>query len=482
MKKQKHISGIRRIIGDVLLMLVVLLTVDVAVVMPHRIRAVVLKADYQEIFYYQLFLCAILLLFALDVRFNLFTRSRYMVIRIVGWVLRIAVVLFSTVIIFFCGKVMAGCMINTAGQADYALVLGLALENGEPAPDLLRRLDTAQAYLEKYPEAQLILTGGNADERGQTEADVMRELLTARGIPEDRLVIEDRAQSTVENFANIAKMIPADEPVVMISSNYHMDRAVRIAKQEGFSHVMRLPAPSGRSAFGANMMSEVVLNLNDLMKKISGSAVSETAEEPAPAHKVEVADQSVTTLKDDSGEYETIIPKIIVDGKEADSVNATLSEYIKKNHPMTMTEYGVNGETTRYAWGVRGDIVSIIIIASETFTDGVGYDIFNYNVDTLQPAGNDEVIRSLGMTADEFCNKAADAYRVFWNSRPYLRNNMSDLDKSIGAISSSSVTPFIMPNGNIGAAGRIYVSDSQFPESVRCFDLDTLEAEYFVNE
>ena len=103
-------------------------------------------------------------------------------------------------------------------------------------------------------------------------------------------------------------------------------------------------------------------------------------------------------------------------------------------------------------------------------------------MDTLQPAGNDEVIRSLGMTADEFCNKAADAYRVFWNSRPYLRNNMSDLDKSIGAISSSSVTPFIMPNGNIGAAGRIYVSDSQFPESVRCFDLDTLEAEYFVNE
>ena len=50
-------------------------------------------------------------------------------------------------------------MINTAGQADHAIVLGLALENRKPTDDLLARLNTAQAYLEKYPEAQLILTG-----------------------------------------------------------------------------------------------------------------------------------------------------------------------------------------------------------------------------------------------------------------------------------------------------------------------------------
>ena len=52
----------------------------------------------------------------------------------------------------------------------------------------------------------------------------------------------------------------------MISSDYHMDRAVRNAGEEGFSQVMRLPAPSGILAFGANMLSEVVLNVNDLTK------------------------------------------------------------------------------------------------------------------------------------------------------------------------------------------------------------------------
>ena len=52
----------------------------------------------------------------------------------------------------------------------------------------------------------------------------------------------------------------------MISSDYHMDRAVRNAAENGFSQVMRLPAPSRFLAYGANMLSEVVLDLNDLTK------------------------------------------------------------------------------------------------------------------------------------------------------------------------------------------------------------------------
>jgi uncharacterized SAM-binding protein YcdF (DUF218 family) len=205
-------------------------------------------------------------LFALDVRFNLFTRWKPAILKGIGWVLRVVIALLSAVIIFFCGKVITGGIINTAGQADYAIVLGLALENGKPVPDLTARLDTARAYLEKYPEARLILTGGNADETGFTEAAVMCDILTGKGVPEGRLILEDQAETTKENFQNIAGMLQADEPVVMISSNYHMDRAVRNAGEAGFTHVMRLPAPSGLLAYGANMLSEVVLDLNDLTK------------------------------------------------------------------------------------------------------------------------------------------------------------------------------------------------------------------------
>ena len=258
--------SLRRVIGDILLLLVIILTADVLFVMPAKINAVVLKADYRKVFMYELTLCAVLLLFALDVRFSLFTRWKPVILKGTGWVLRVGIVLLSAVILFFCGKVITGSMIHTAGQADNAIVLGLALENGEPAPDLLARLDTARAYLEKYPEAKLILTGGNADGSGRTEAAVMRDILTEQGVPESRLILEDRAETTKENFRNIAEMVSKEEPVVMISSNYHMDRAVRNAREEGFSNVMRLPAPSGFLAYGANMLSEVVLDLNDLAK------------------------------------------------------------------------------------------------------------------------------------------------------------------------------------------------------------------------
>ena len=157
MKAVNPPSRARRIIGDILLVLAILLFADVVIVMLHKINAVVLKADYQEIFQYQIILCTILLLFALDVRFSLFTRWKPTAVRIAGWALRVIVVVLTMVILFFCGKVICGSMINNSGQADHAIVLGLALENGKPTGDLLARLNTAQTYLEKYPEAGMIL-------------------------------------------------------------------------------------------------------------------------------------------------------------------------------------------------------------------------------------------------------------------------------------------------------------------------------------
>ena len=166
-------------------------------------------------------------------------------------------------ILIFCGKVVCGSVINTAAQADHAIVLGLALENGKPTDDLVARLNTARAYLEQYPEARLILTGGNPDASGRTEAAVMREILAERGVQEDRMILEDQAESTKENFRNAAHIVDPGQPVVLISSNYHMDRAVQTAKDAGFMDVLRLPAPSFFFSYGANVMYEVVLEMNE---------------------------------------------------------------------------------------------------------------------------------------------------------------------------------------------------------------------------
>ena len=64
-------------------------------------------------------------------------------------------------------------------------------------------------------------------------------------------------------------MLDPDAPVVLISSDYHMDRAAAMAEAAGFTRILRLPAPSEPLYYGANLMWEVVLDLNEL---ISGSS------------------------------------------------------------------------------------------------------------------------------------------------------------------------------------------------------------------
>ena len=79
------------------------------------------------------------------------------------------------------------------------------------------------------------------------------------------MVLEDRAESTKQNFRNTAELVSPEEPVVLITSNYHMDRAVQTAKNAGFREILRLPAPSSVIEYGANVMWEVVLQVNELM-------------------------------------------------------------------------------------------------------------------------------------------------------------------------------------------------------------------------
>lgn len=92
----------------------------------------------------------------------------------------------------------------------------------------------------------------------------MREILLSRGIPDERMILEDKAQSTKTNFSNTAKLVNPDEPIVLITNNYHMDRASQTAKSAGFTKVLRMPAPSSPVYFGASVLWEVIMEVNEL--------------------------------------------------------------------------------------------------------------------------------------------------------------------------------------------------------------------------
>lgn len=265
-ENRRHPATARRVAGDILIAFFAVFTLWLSAVMLHRIHTVVLADTYRKVFRNELVLCAVLLVFALDLRFGLLTRIRFMPARILGWILRLAAIAGTLAILALAALVIGSGMADAGTEAAQVIVLGMALEDGQPTKDLRLRVETAADYAAGHPEALLVLTGGNPDARGRTEADVMFGLLTERGVPAERMLREDRAADTRENFRNAARLLRPDAPTAVISSDYHMRRAVKTAKAAGFSRVLCLPAPSDPLRYGANVMWEIVMELNSLVR------------------------------------------------------------------------------------------------------------------------------------------------------------------------------------------------------------------------
>ena len=106
-------------------------------------------------------------------------------------------------------------------------VMGYYLKSdGTMRDELYARLKVALASAEKYPNAYILCTGGGS---GQTEAGQMSRWLIKQGISKDRIIVEDRATSTIENAQYGCAMLYRDYPQVkylaVITSDYHIYRS-----------------------------------------------------------------------------------------------------------------------------------------------------------------------------------------------------------------------------------------------------------------
>lgn len=123
-------------------------------------------------------------------------------------------------------------------KRDYLIVLGAAVYQDQPSLTLVRRLEGALEYLEAYPESVAIVSGGMGPGETITEAKAMHDWLIDHDIPEDRILMEDKATSTQENLEYSFRIIRerGDEPdgnVAIVSSAYHLYRAKEMARLQG---------------------------------------------------------------------------------------------------------------------------------------------------------------------------------------------------------------------------------------------------------
>ena len=148
----------------------------------------------------------------------------------------IAAVLALAVITFGC--ILSGSFGKAPSGGETAIVLGCKVNGDSPSRMMRRRLDAASSYLEKYPEADCILSGGMGHGENITEARAMSNWLEeTKGIDKTRLYLEEDSTDTVENIINSKALIESDPnlraEVAIVTNDYHMFRALRIAKKEG---------------------------------------------------------------------------------------------------------------------------------------------------------------------------------------------------------------------------------------------------------
>jgi uncharacterized SAM-binding protein YcdF (DUF218 family) len=117
----------------------------------------------------------------------------------------------------------------------FIVIFGAAVrEDGTPSGALRDRVGAAVRFGSRVlPRPIYIVTGGQG-RYGPPEAEVMADLLQARGVHPDYIVLEPTGRNTLRSVMAIARLLKdARGPVYAATSAYHMPRCVLLLGMAG---------------------------------------------------------------------------------------------------------------------------------------------------------------------------------------------------------------------------------------------------------
>lgn len=116
-----------------------------------------------------------------------------------------------------------------------AVVLGAGLEkDGRPTRVLRERIETAVDLLRRGNVQTLLLSGGNPNIYAN-ETEAMRLYALELGVPNERILIDPDGFRSFESCVNLARY--GTNQVTLITQNFHLPRAVWIARATGINAV-----------------------------------------------------------------------------------------------------------------------------------------------------------------------------------------------------------------------------------------------------
>lgn len=159
--------------------------------------------------------------------------------------------------------ILSAIVRTPAPEADYVIVLGAKVNGTQPSLSLNYRIQSAAAYLRDNPASLVVASGGQGSDELISEAEAIRNTLAAAGIHESRILLEDKSTSTEENLTFSLGLIQsdggsADSSVVIVTSDFHMYRALRLASKLGYGNVTGKTAPSMVGLLPQNHLREIL--------------------------------------------------------------------------------------------------------------------------------------------------------------------------------------------------------------------------------
>jgi uncharacterized SAM-binding protein YcdF (DUF218 family) len=187
---------------------------------------------------------------------------------------------------FFCfieGRILNHFNDTPPANMDYIIILGAQMRESGPSLVLKYRLDSAIEYLSDNPGTICIVSGGQGSNESAPEAIGMKKYMTDHGIDGERILTEEKSKNTIENITLSKKIISAagsdknssseesetslDDSlnIGVVTNNFHLYRALSLAKKQGLSTTYGLSAPSTFHFLPNNMLREFIGVMKDTL-------------------------------------------------------------------------------------------------------------------------------------------------------------------------------------------------------------------------
>ncbi|MDF9867592.1 uncharacterized SAM-binding protein YcdF (DUF218 family) [Bacilli bacterium PM5-3] len=111
---------------------------------------------------------------------------------------------------------------------DYLIVLGAKVNDKGPSLMLSYRLDEAIKYYEENNDVMIVVSGGQGEDEEYPEAVVMKNYLYDKGIPTNKIIVEDKSTSTFENLENSKALIDDEKSIGVVTNDFHIYRSSMI--------------------------------------------------------------------------------------------------------------------------------------------------------------------------------------------------------------------------------------------------------------